>query len=620
MAGRIPQNFIDELLDRVDIVELIDHRVTLKKAGKNYTACCPFHDEKTPSFSVNPDKQFYYCFGCGAGGNALGFLMEYDRLGFPEAVEELAKQQGMEVPREAGDDPDRGKRQDLYSILEQASQYYQEQLRSHPQAGKATDYLKQRGLIGQIAHRFGIGYAPPGWDNLLKTLGQSAPQKQLLLESGMLVDKPEENKCYDRFRERIMFPIRDARGRVIAFGGRVLGDEKPKYLNSPETPVFNKGRELYGLYEANQANRQLQRLLVVEGYMDVVALAQFGIEFATATLGTAASAAHLEKAFRHAPEVVFCFDGDEAGRRAARRALEESLPALAEGRQVRFMFLPEGEDPDAMVRQYGAEDFRNRIAMAQPLSEYLFDTMSEGLDLETAEGRSMLVSRVVPAIQKVPEGIYRDQLQQLLATQGRMDPSRLERLVQVVEQAPPPHHDEPPPVDYPEARAMPARREGLPDESHRLTMAEEAFSLLLQNPALVEHCDGLEQLVQGGDAQLQKLLELSGLLRQNPEASTNRILGLWHGFYGAEGSDRIYRLAARERLIDQEAARQQFIDILERLKRRVSHEIPLDQLIEKARNGTITREETEELNRLLQVSKGVDEVPGKTGEGGNSVP
>ncbi|HKJ77760.1 MAG TPA: DNA primase, partial [Gammaproteobacteria bacterium] len=359
MAGRIPQSFIDDLLSRVDIVEVIDARVPLKKAGRDYAACCPFHDEKTPSFTVSPTKQFFHCFGCGAHGTALGFLMEYDHMGFVEAVEELAAKQGLEIPYEGGA-PAAGPGRDLkplYDLLGQADRYFRHQLRNHPAAAKAVDYLKGRGVSGEVAAAFGLGYAPPGWDGLLQALGRDDGALKRLVEVGLLIEREEDRRRYDRFRDRVIFPIRDPRGRTVGFGGRVLGDDKPKYLNSPESEVFHKGRELYGLYEAQQAVRRPERLLVVEGYMDVVALAQHGIANAVATLGTAATADHLQRLFRVTGEVVFCFDGDEAGGKAAWRALENAMPQMRDGRQVRFMFLPQGEDPDSLVRAIGGEAF-----------------------------------------------------------------------------------------------------------------------------------------------------------------------------------------------------------------------------------------------------------------------
>ena len=361
MAGRIPQAFLDDLLDRVDIVEVIDRRVKLKKSGKNYSACCPFHEERTPSFSVNPDKQFYYCFGCGAGGNALTFLMEYENLEFPQAVENLASNAGMTIPREPSSSGHNAAQQEastkpLYALMERVSSFYQQQLRNHPQAHGAINYLKARGLSGEIAKQFSLGFAPPGWDSLHSGLGGGNELRELLIKTGMLV-KNENGKVYDRFRDRVVFPIHDRRGRVIAFGGRVLGDDKPKYLNSPETEIFHKGRELYGLYQARQNTRKLDRILVVEGYMDVIALAQHGIAYATATLGTATSNTHLERVYRLCPEVIFCFDGDEAGRKAAARALEAALPCMEDGRQAKFLFLPEGQDPDDVVRGGGQDHF-----------------------------------------------------------------------------------------------------------------------------------------------------------------------------------------------------------------------------------------------------------------------
>ena len=416
MAGRIPQSFIDDLLDRLDIVEVIDRRVPLKKSGRNYSACCPFHDEKTPSFSVNQEKQFYYCFGCGAGGNAIGFLMDYERLDFPVAVENLADMAGLEVPKEATalqEQPQQKK--NIYTLLEKATQYYQQQLKQHAHKKKAVDYLKLRGLTGEIARDFDIGYAPPGWDNLLNSLGDNDENKQLLINGGLLIEKPEENKLYDRFRDRIMFPIRDNRGRIIAFGGRVLGDDKPKYLNSPETPVFHKGKELYGLYQARKANRQLRRLLIVEGYMDVVALAQHGINWAAATLGTATSTEHLKRVFRQCPEVVFCFDGDDAGRRAAIKAMESALPVMEDGRQARFLFLPQDEDPDSMVREIGANNFIRLVDKAQPLEDYLFTSQAEGLDLDSMDGKARLSKLATPLINLLPSGVFKTLMMNSLA-------------------------------------------------------------------------------------------------------------------------------------------------------------------------------------------------------------
>ena len=411
MAGLIPQHFIDELLDRADIVDVIDSRVTLKKSGRNFMACCPFHDEKTPSFSVQPEKQFYYCFGCGASGNALGFLMEYERLDFRVAIEHLASKCGMQIPQESQEDEQEGRRKrDLYTYMAHADSLYRELLRTHAAGKNAVNYLKARGLSISVVQDFGIGFVPQGWDNLLKKFETDRQALEMLMESGMLIhrDAGGKRRLYDRFRHRIMFPIRDSRGRTIAFGGRVMGDDKPKYLNSPETPIYQKSRELYGLYEARQANKHLQRLLIVEGYMDVIALAQHGISYAVATLGTSTSNTHLQRMFRHCEELVFCFDGDQAGSAAARRALDASLPVMDDGYQIKFLFLPQGEDPDSLVREEGAEQFTARIDAAMPLSEYVFQLAAQGLSLDTADGKAAMSPNAgsVGLSKKLPHAPY----------------------------------------------------------------------------------------------------------------------------------------------------------------------------------------------------------------------
>ena len=444
MAGLIPQSFIDDLLNRTDIVDVVSSRVQLKKAGKNYTACCPFHKEKTPSFSVSPDKQFYYCFGCGAGGNALGFLMDHDNLDFPQAIEDLAKAAGMEVPREESGRPHKPRQptdSPLYPLLTAAADFYRQALKSHPQRKAAVDYLKGRGLTGEIARDFGLGFAPPGWDNLYKHLSSDTLQQKAMIDAGLLVENAETGKRYDRFRDRVMFPIRDSRGRIIAFGGRVLGDDKPKYLNSPETPVFHKSQELYGLFEARKHNRNLDEIIVVEGYMDVIALAQQGLRNAVATLGTATSEEHMKRLFRVVPSVLFCFDGDQAGRNAAWRALEATLSSLQDGRRARFLFLPEGEDPDTLVRSEGTDAFRARINQhAQPLADYFFQQLTEEADPRSLEGKAHMATLAAPLIDKVPganlKSLMRMRLQEITGLSG-------EAVSQLVHNTP---HDAPPPA------------------------------------------------------------------------------------------------------------------------------------------------------------------------------
>lgn len=428
--GTIPRSFIDTLLNRADIVQVIQQRVPLKKAGSNYKACCPFHSEKTPSFNVSPQKQFYHCFGCGASGDALKFIMAYDSLPFVEAVEQLAGMYGMEVPFEKRSQQaveQQRQQQDLYEVMHSVAKYYRHQLRDHPQAEKAKAYLKQRGLSAEIAKAFVIGYAPDGWQNLQPALKADATLTQQLIESGMLI-KNEEGRVYDRFRDRIMFPIRDIRGRVIAFGGRILGEGQPKYLNSPETPIFHKSYTLYGLYEMKQSRQNFDHIIVVEGYMDVVSLAQFGVRNAVATLGTATTAEHLVLLFRQVNEVVFCFDGDEAGIKAAWKALELCLPLMGEQRSVKFLFLPQGEDPDSAVRKEGLEGFRSRVKSALSLSQFLIEGLQNQLKapLASAEGRQHLVALAAPFVQKA-HGLYQFLLAEAVAEQVQLPTWRVEK-------------------------------------------------------------------------------------------------------------------------------------------------------------------------------------------------
>ncbi len=418
MAGRIPREFIDNLIARVDIVDLIDARVPLKQAGKNYQARCPFHNEKSPSFSVNREKQFYHCFGCGASGNAISFLMDYERQTFVEAVETLAETLGIEVPKEAYGGNKRNQEaslQPLFQVQALAAEFYARQLREHPDSARARDYLESRGLSADIISQYQLGYAPPGWRSLPATWPADP-----LLASGLSISK-DAGGLYDRFRDRIMFPIRDRRGRVIGFGGRVMGNETPKYLNSPETPTFKKHREVYGLYELLATRKKPERIVVVEGYMDVIALAQHGIHYAVATLGTATSPDHAELLFRYAPELVFCFDGDTAGRNAAWKALEASLSALRDNRSIRVLMLPEAHDPDSMARfpdllhDEGKDGFERRLNFAKQFSDYFFVHLSENLDLDSMEGRAALHQKASPLIGKLPASVFREMMQARLA-------------------------------------------------------------------------------------------------------------------------------------------------------------------------------------------------------------
>jgi DNA primase len=500
MAGLIPDSFIEELLGRIDIVEIVERRVPLKRAGREFQACCPFHDENTPSFTVSPQKQFYHCFGCGAHGSAIGFLMNFEGLEFVDAVEDLAHHVGLEVPREAS----RAARPsvDLYETLEAASVFYQEQLKNAPEA---IAYLKKRGLSGEVVKTFGIGFAPAGWDRLITHLGTDEKRRDRLKRAGML--SQGKSGEYDKFRHRIMFPIHDRRGRVIGFGGRALDEDGPKYLNSPETELFHKGRELYGLYLARKSQAKLDRILVVEGYMDVVALAQFGFENCVATLGTATTGDQAELLFRVADEVVFCFDGDRAGRKAAWRALEATLPRLREGRQARFLFLPDGEDPDSMVRKQGAEALSAELDQAQALSEFFFDHFTTAVDMGSIDGRAKLVGLAKPLIDKIPDGVFHD-----------MMVSRLESLAQhrIVERR-----------GNRFGQGKPAMVAGKPAQQR--TPMRMALAHLVQNPSLAANARNLD-VFEGCDlAGFEIYRELVDFCAKSPNMTTAQLLELWHG-------------------------------------------------------------------------------------------
>ncbi|KJV50145.1 DNA primase [Pantoea sp. BL1] len=564
MAGRIPRVFINDLLARTDIVDLIDARVKLKKQGKNYHACCPFHNEKTPSFTVSGEKQFYYCFGCGAKGNAIDFLMNHDRLDFVESVEELATQHGLEVPYEAGNGPspmERHQRQSLYQLLEGLDGFYQQSLRN-PQATSAQNYLATRGLSQQVIDHFAIGYAPAGWDNVLKRFGQQKEDRESLMEAGMLVSN-DSGRTYDRFRDRVMFPIRDKRGRVIGFGGRVLGNDTPKYLNSPETPIFHKGRQLYGLYEAQKNHPQPARLLVVEGYMDVVALAQFGIDYAVASLGTSTTAEHIQLLFRSTDTVICCYDGDRAGREAAWRALETALPYMNDGRQLRFMFLPDGEDPDTLVRKEGKEAFEARMEQALPLSTFLFDSLMPQVDLSTRDGKTKLATLALPLISQIPGETLRIYMRQNLGNKlGILDDNQLDKLM-------------PKQAEIGTAPTAPPLK--------RTTM-RVLIALLVQNPqfaAIVPTLDGLEQSKMAG---LPLFVELVSRCTENPGLTTGQLLELYRG---TEFSQPLETLATWNHMIVDEEAEAVFQDSLASL---------YDSALEQRLEALIARDRTEGLS------------------------
>jgi DNA primase len=502
----IPDSFKQELLHRVDVVDVIERYVPLKKGGANYSACCPFHSEKTPSFTVSPTKQFYHCFGCGVHGNAISFLMEYQGLGYVEAVKDLAESVGMKMPEFEPRAKKSESGPDLYAIMEQACDYYREQLKASP---RAVEYLKGRGLTGKIAARFGIGYAPEGWQNLERVFpnyGDAA-----LKDAGLVIDAENGGRRYDRFRDRIMFPILNQRGSVIAFGGRVPGEGEPKYLNSPETPLFEKGRELYGLAQARQAIRAAGHVIVVEGYMDVVALSQHGIEYAVATLGTATSPVHIQKLLRQTDEVVFCFDGDAAGRKAAWHALEVSLPYLADNKAVRFLFLPAAHDPDSFVRNEGSKAFEKKLGEARPLSEFLLDELKGRVDTGTAEGRSRLVHDAKPLLQKISAQALRLQLLKSLADAAEMSQEDAARLTEIRLAR-----------GYDPRPALPARGAPRGEQLPQKKRADQLLECLLAKPTLASDLPGA--MLDADSFEGRMLTAVAEFCRNNPQAQGGELI------------------------------------------------------------------------------------------------
>jgi DNA primase len=591
--GLIPRTFIDDLIARANIVEVVGSRIALKKAGREYKACCPFHNEKTPSFWVSPDKQFYHCFGCGAHGTALSFLMEHDKLPFPEAVEELASSLGLEVPREEGASPPRRDTGTLHDLMASVARFYAECLRG---SDRARQYLARRGLDREIIERFAIGYAPNSWNEVLRRFGGSEDGRRKLAELGLIIERDRNSpgaaggrpdtrsldRHYDRFRDRIMFPIRDARGRVIAFGGRVIGDGEPKYLNSPETTLFHKGRELYGLYEARQSRAALPRLLVVEGYVDVVRLHQFDLPYAVATLGTATTPEHLKRIFQLVPEVVFAFDGDRAGRNAAWRALQNSLPEATEGREIRFLFLPEGEDPDTLIAKEGREAFERRLeGESLLLSEYVVREIGERVPTRGADGRARVAQAVRPLLEQVPEGIYRRLLVERLAQAFgfQRTPEGVAELLGV---------------------SIGGRRieAGKPVATvGRGSLVRQAVRLLLQFPeAATQLRDGtmvgLDQIDEPGVPLLRTLLDE---LRREPAQTAAQVLERWRD--RPDGA-HLARLAVAEALVpDAGAAAKELERALERLTEEARRR-RLDRLLEKDRAEGLSTDEMQEIQRL----------------------
>jgi DNA primase len=571
MAGKIPRSFIDDLLVRVDIVDLVDSFVPLKKSGGSYVARCPFHEEKTPSFAVTRNKQLYHCFGCGAGGNAISFLMDYSHLNFVEAVEDLADFVGLVVPRESGEiQPKKNNTAEIFRVLEQAASFYVEQLRDSDEAKVAVDYLKSRGLSGEVAREFQLGFAPNNWE-LIKHFG-----KQQLIDAGFPLS--QAGNVYDRFRGRIVFPIRDKRGRVLGFGGRVLDDSMPKYLNSPETDVFHKNREVYGLYELLAKNAKPERIVVVEGYMDVIALAQFGLGYAVATLGTATSKEHFELLFRFSSEIVLCFDGDKAGRAASWRAIEAALPSLRDGRQVKIMELPDRMDPDDLVRKQGLAGFEQCVMDAQALSDYFFQRLTQSLNLKDMEGRASLVSKARGYLQKIPKGVFQELMM-----------AKLKELAKVDE------------LDFLEKpTTLKNLRYKQRQEDTKLSPARVAISLLLQNPSLIEVLEqreiNWEHLAMPGMDLLKKLVEI---ITEHPNINLPRLMEC---FRGQKEEKYVGIMMNHDFFISGDELKEEFSGAIDRLISQ-GEELRLEELIAKERASGLSDYEQKDLLHMLASRK-----------------
>ncbi len=581
MAGHIPRSFIDDLLARLDIVDIIDARVKLKKKGKNYGACCPFHNEKTPSFSVSQEKQFYHCFGCGAHGNAIDFMMEFERLEFVEAIEELASYLGLDVPREqrsggggqfnSGPQASSSEKRSLYDLMGSIAQFYRNQLKQ-PSSKVAIEYLKDRGLSGEIVQKFGIGYVADEWDLVRKNFGQNKDNQDMLVTGGMLIENDKSNR-YDRFRGRIMFPIRDRRGRVIGFGGRVLGEGTPKYLNSPETPIFHKGKELYGLYEVLQAHREPAQILVVEGYMDVVALAQYGVDYSVASLGTSTTGDHIQMLFRQTNTVVCCYDGDRAGKEAAWRALENALQFLKTGNTLKFLFLPDGEDPDSYVRKYGKAAFEQQIEQATPLSSYLFDNLIElhQINLGNNEGKSALRAYASALIDKIPDPYFQELLEKLLDERTGFDNRLRQPRKKISETRPQPHK---------EIKRTPMR---------------EVIALLIQNPSYAQMVPDLSSVRDLSIPGLSLFADVLDKCQAHPHINTGQLLEHWRN---SQNEALLSRLASWDIPLDEDNQEEIFLDSLDKIIAQCV-EKQIENLQAKARSVGLSAEEKRELLALM---------------------
>jgi DNA primase len=591
--GLIPQTFIDELIARADIVEVIGSRVQLKKAGREFKACCPFHNEKSASFWVSPEKQFYHCFGCGAHGTVLRFLMEHDHMAFPEAVEELATRLGLDVPHEGSGAPGGPRRVDepLYDVMGRVARFYSETL---SRDARAQAYVAKRGLDQETVEKFGIGYAPNSWNEVLRRFGGSDDAVRTLADIGLIIERDrgqirDGDRHYDRFRDRIMFPIRDGRGRIIAFGGRILDQGEPKYLNSPETVLFHKGRELYGLYEARRSRTNLKRLLIVEGYMDAVRLHQYGINYAVATLGTATTPEHLKRIFRIVSEVVFAFDGDRAGRAAAWRALQHALPEARQGREIRFLFLPDGHDPDSLVGEEGAEAFERRLDATLPLSEYLIRELSEQSDLSHADGRAHFSENARPLWSKLPDGVYRELMLARIAEVVGIGPQRLQELWSA---------GHPGSIAAFAPTPLPKRVPVRHINGGRGSLVRQAVLRLVSYPAIAQEVSEQERAALDAceEPGIELLRELIDNLRTQPAQNSAQVIERWAG---KPGGDSLEKLLQREQLMaDAVAAAGELRAALGKLAQTVVAR-RLEALQEKSRSTRLEPEELQEFQRLM---------------------
>jgi len=582
MAGRIPQQFIDDLINRADIVDVVDSRVALKKRGKEYVACCPFHNEKSPSFTVSQSKQFYHCFGCGAHGTALGFIMEFERLEFVDAVEALAAEYQIEVPREGGFDRPQDDKRPIFDVLEKAANSYAAELKKNE---RAISYLKNRGLSGEIAKEFQLGYAPDSWDFILAQYGNTNETKASCLKAGLSIEK-NPSKHYDRFRDRIMFPIRDRRGRCIGFGGRILDKGEPKYLNSPETPVFHKGEELYGLYEARKAVKDLSRIVIVEGYMDVVALAQHGIKYAVATLGTATSTSQISKLFRVVPELIFCYDGDAAGKKAAWRALENSLNELRDGVQARFLFLPDGEDPDTLIRQEGQQAFEQRLDNATPLSDFLLQHISDSLDLTSADGRARLSEQAKPLISKIQDGVFKDLLLDQLSKMVGLSSTHLQQHMPSEQQASQPR------------QTLQQQNNTLKKHQISMTPTRLIIALLIQYPELASQCELPLSVRQANMPGLPLLIQLYDTINQTKATASSVLLERWRDSNDEPVLSKLLQwdIPGAEVTADQlKLINDAFANLINKIR-----ESRLQELLNKSRTDTLNEAEKQELSELYK--------------------